>query len=182
MNTIAIDGLQFEPFIEYDQIKKRIRLIGIDLNVQYADKHPVFVGVLNGCFMFMADLMKQVHIPCEMSFVKLASYSGTDSGEIHELIGVGNDLTGRHVIIVEDVVDTGKSLAHTQSALEKLNVASISVCTLLLKPDSLQQQFDNIMYVGFEIGEEFVIGYGLDYNGQCRNLKDIYRLSPPEGQ
>lgn len=181
MNTITVDGLCFEPFIEYDQIKKRIRLIGIDLNVQYADKHPVFVGVLNGCFMFMADLMKHVHIPCEMSFVKLASYSGTDSGEIHQLLGVGMDLAGRHVIIVEDVVDSGRSLAHTQSALERLHVASISVCTLLLKPNKLQQQFDNIMYVGFEIGGEFVIGYGLDYNGQCRNLKDIYRLAPRGG-
>lgn len=180
MNTIEVDGLAFEPFIEYDQIKKRIRLIGIDLNVQYADKNPVFLGVLNGCFMFMADLMKQVHIPCEMSFVKLASYSGTNAGEIHELLGVGIDLTGRHVIIVEDIVDTGKSLAHTQSALEQLNVASISVCTLLLKPECLEQYLDNIMYVGFEIGKEFVVGYGLDYNGLCRNLPDIYRLKSAE--
>lgn len=175
MNTIEIDGLEFEPFIEYDQIKKRIRLIGIDMNMKYEGKHPVFIGVLNGCFMFMADLMKQIHIPCEMSFVKLASYSGTASGTVHELIGIGTDLSGRHIIVVEDVVDTGNSLVHTLSALEKMNVASISVCTLLLKPSSLKHDFDNIMYVGFEIGQEFVIGYGLDYNGQCRNLPNIYK-------
>lgn len=175
MRTIEIDNYSFEPFIEYEQIKKRIRLIGIDINVQYADKHPVFIGVLNGCFMFMADLMKQVHIPCEMSFVKLASYSGTSNGDIKELMGVGMDLTGRHIVIVEDVVDSGNSLKHTMEALERLEVASISVCTLLLKPSCLQYDFDNIMYVGFEIEKEFVVGYGLDYNGQCRNLPDIYK-------
>lgn len=175
MRTIEIDNYSFEPFIEYEQIKKRIRLIGIDINVQYGDKHPVFIGVLNGCFMFMADLMKQVHIPCEMSFVKLASYSGTSNGDIKELIGVGMDLTGRHIVIVEDVVDSGNSLKHTMEALERLEVASISVCTLLLKPSCLQYDFDNIMYVGFEIEKEFVVGYGLDYNGQCRNLPDIYK-------
>lgn len=175
MKTIEIDDLRFEPFIEYDQIKKRIRLIGIDINVKFADKHPVFIGVLNGCFMFMADLMKQVHIPCEMSFVKLASYQGTGQQPIRELIGVGMDLSGRHVIIVEDIVDTGNSLKHTMEALEELGVASVAVCTLLLKPACLTYSFDNIMYVGFEIDKEFVVGYGLDYNGQCRNLPDIYR-------
>lgn len=174
MSTIEVDGLEFKPFIEYEQIKKRIRLIGIDMNMQYEGKNPVFIGVLNGCFMFMADLMKEIHIPCEMSFVKLASYNGVDAGKIHELLGVGIDLSDRHIVVVEDVVDTGSSLQHTLAALEKQNVASVSVCTLLLKPKSLKYEFDNIMYVGFEIGEEFVIGYGLDYNRQCRNLKDIY--------
>ncbi len=180
MKNIIIDDLHFELMIDYDQIQKRIRLIGIDINLRYEDKHPVFIGVLNGCFMFMADLMKQVHIPCEMSFVKLASYSGTDQGRISELIGVGMDLTGRHVVIVEDIVDTGKSLVHTIEALEKLQVASISVATLLMKPDCLLYSFDNIMYVGFEIEKEFVVGYGLDYNGQCRNLQHIYKQFDPQ--
>lgn len=173
--NIEIDGLLFEHFIEYEQIKKRIRLIGIDINVKYENKHPVFIGVLNGCFMFMADLMKTIHVPCEMSFIKLASYQGMDQGELKELLGVGMDLRGRDVIIVEDVVDSGNSLKHTIDLLEKLEVASIAVCTLLLKPACLQYQFDNIMYVGFEIEPEFVVGYGLDYNGQCRNLPDIYK-------
>lgn len=175
MNNIEIDNLRFEPFIQYDQIKKRIRLIGIDINMRYENKNPVFIGVLNGCFMFMADLMKEVHIPCEVSFVKLASYIGTNQENIQQLIGVGMDLSGRDVVIVEDVVDSGASLKHTMDALEQLGVASVSVCTLLLKPECLKYQFDNIMYVGFEIDKEFVVGYGLDYNGQCRNLPDIYK-------
>jgi len=175
MKSIKIDGLKFELMIDYEQIQKRIRLIGIDVNLKYEDKHPVFIGVLNGCFMFMADLMKQIHIPCEMSFVKLASYEGANQGNIHELIGVGMSLVNRHIVIVEDIVDSGKSLLHTIEALERLGVASISVATLLLKPDCLQYSFDNIMYVGFEIEKEFVVGYGLDYNGQCRNLQDIYK-------
>ncbi len=175
MNTIQIDNLHFERFIDYDQIQKRVRLIGIDINMKYADQHPVFIGVLNGCFMFMADLMKQIHIPCEMSFVKLASYQGMENGEVQELIGLGMDLKGRDIIIVEDVVDTGNSLNHTIAGLETLDVASISICTLLLKPACLIHNFDNIMYVGFEIDKEFVVGYGLDYNGQCRNLPDVYR-------
>ena len=175
MDKIDINNLCFEPFICYEQIKKRIRLIGIDISRKYADKNPVFIGVLNGCFMFMADLMKEIDIPSEMSFVKLASYVGTDQGQISQLIGVGIDLTDRHVIIVEDVVDSGNSLKHTIEALERENVKEIAVCTLLMKPSCLQYDFDNIEYVGFEIEKEFVIGYGLDYNGYYRNLKDIYK-------
>lgn len=175
MDKIEIYNLCFEPFISYEQIKKRIRLIGIDISRKYADKNPVFIGVLNGCFMFMADLMKEIDIPSEMSFVKLASYVGTDQGHISQLLGVGIDLTDRHVIIVEDVVDSGNSLKHTIEALERENVRDIAVCTLLMKPSCLQYDFDNIEYVGFEIEKEFVIGYGLDYNGYYRNLKDIYK-------
>lgn len=175
MENIKIDGLEFEVFIDEDQIQKQIRLIGIDINMKYEHKRPVFIGVLNGCFMFMADLMKQIHIPSELSFVKLASYTGTEQDDIHDLIGVGMDLKDRNVIIVEDVVDSGNSLQHTIEALEKHQVASIAVCTLLLKPEALQYEFQNIMYVGFEIDKEFVIGYGLDYNGYFRNLPDIYR-------
>lgn len=182
MKHIQIDHLNFELFIDYEQIKKRIRLMGIDISVKYADKNPVFVGVLNGCFMFMADLMKQVHVPCEVSFVKLASYQGTQQDQIQELLGVGMDLTGREIIIVEDIIDSGNSLQHTIAALEKLNVASIAVCSLLMKPDCLQHAFDNITYVGFEIEKEFVVGYGLDYNGQCRNLPDIYKNIPAVGE
>lgn len=175
---ITIDHLDFELLIDNDQIIKRIRLIGIDINVKYEDKLPVFVGVLNGSFMFMADLLKQIRIPCEMSFVKLTSYKGKERSEISELIGLEKDLRGRHVIIVEDIVDTGNSLKHTIEALEKLEVQSIAVCTLLIKPEMVQHEFDNILYVGFEIEKEFVVGYGLDYNGLCRNLQHIYRHVP----
>lgn len=181
MKKIVVDNLEFEPFITYEQIQKRIRLIGVDINMHYEDLNPVFIGVLNGAFMFMADLMKVIQIPSEMSFVKLASYEGTSQGNIHELIGVGMDLTGRNVIIVEDVVDTGNSLVHTISAIEKLGAASISICTLLYKPDCVQYTFENLQYVGFEIEKEFVIGYGLDLDGQFRNLPDIYRETSMNG-
>ena len=175
MKIIEIDNLRFEPFINYEQIKKRIRLIAIDINLKYEGKNPVFIGVLNGCFMFMADLMKEIDIPCEMSFVKLASYAGTSQGDISQLIGVGVELKDRDVIIVEDVIDSGKSLKFTIEALEREGVKNISVCSLLIKPSCLQYDFDTIDYVGFEIEKEFVIGYGLDYNGSFRNLKDIYK-------
>lgn len=175
MKIIEIDELRFEPFISYEQIKKRIRLISIDINLKYKNKHPIFIGVLNGCFMFMADLIKEIDIDSEMSFVKLSSYHGTSQGDLAQLIGVGIDLKDRNVIIVEDVVDSGNSLKYTIEALESEGVKTISVCTLLLKPNCLQYEFEQIDYVGFEIDKEFVIGYGLDYNGKFRNLKDIYK-------
>ncbi|WP_353185537.1 hypoxanthine phosphoribosyltransferase [Parapedobacter lycopersici] len=173
---ITIDQKQFELLIDYHQIKKRIRLIGIQLNVTYENQHPVFIGVLNGCFMFMADLMKQIHIACELSFVKLASYTGTErQARVKELIGLEMDLAGRDVVIVEDVVDSGNSLKHTLDIIRDQQPRSVAVCTLLLKPDALVHQFDNIAYVGFEIANDFVIGYGLDYNGAGRTFPDIYR-------
>jgi len=175
MKRITIDDLNFEILIEESQIQKRIRLIGIDLNRRFENQTPVFIGVLNGSFMFMADLLKQIFIPCEMSFIKLASYQGTAQSGIAELIGLNMDLSGRDVIVVEDIVDTGNSLKHTLDALAQQGAQSISVCALLLKPDCLEHSFDNIDYVGFEIEKEFVVGYGLDYKGLCRNLPDIYK-------
>ena len=173
---ITINQKHFEPVIDYNQIKKRIRLIGIQLNVTYENQQPVFIGVLNGCFMFMADLMKQIHIPCEVSFVKLSSYNGTNRQErIDELIGLDTNLEGREVVIVEDIVDSGNSLKHTLDLVNAQQPASVAVCTLLLKPNALQHEFDNIAYVGFEIANDFVVGYGLDYLGMGRTLPDIYR-------
>ena len=181
MKKITIDKKQFELMIDYHQIKKRIRLIGIQLNVAYEHQHPVFIGVLNGSFMLMADLMKQIHIPCELSFIKVASYQGTErQDEINELIGLDVNLKGRHVIIVEDIVDSGHTLKHTLERIATHEPASVSVCTLLLKPAALTHQFENIAYVGFEIANDFVIGYGLDYNGAGRTFPDIYREITPE--
>lgn len=173
---LQIDDKSFELMIEYDQIKKRARLIGIQLNVSYEHEHPIFLGVLNGSFMFMGDLMKEVNIACDVEFVRLASYRGDQrQEEISELIGLEVDLKGRHVVIVEDVVDTGHTLAHTLDAIHAHQPASVAVCTLLYKPGAVLYRFDNIAYVGFEIPSEFVVGYGLDYKGLGRNMKDIYR-------
>jgi len=173
---ITINQRTFERMIDYDQIKKRIRLIGIQLNVAYEHQHPVFVGVLNGCFMFMADLMKQIHIPSEVTFIKTSSYDGMNRRDrIDDLIGLDAPLEGRDVVVVEDIVDTGNSLRHTLDLINSHHPASVAVCTLLLKPDAVQHTFDNIAYVGFEIPNAFVVGYGLDYNGLGRTFPDIYQ-------
>lgn len=180
---IQIDDKEFEPLITYEQIKKRARLIGIQLNVTYEHQHPVFIGVLNGCFMFMADLMKQVNIACDISFIKLSSYAdGTSPGEIKQLIGLETELRGREVVIVEDIVDSGNSLKYTLDLIRQQKPSSISVCTLLYKPAAVKYHFDNIAYIGFEIANDFVVGYGLDYKGMGRTLKDIYKEVPKRDQ
>jgi len=162
--------------LEYEQIKKRIRLLAIQLNVDFENRIPVFIGVLNGSFMFLADLIKEIHISSEVSFVKVSSYEGEkSSGKIKKEIGLQMSLKDRDVIIVEDIVDSGKTLEYLLEMINKENPASVNVCTLLLKPKSLKIQIDEITYVGFEIPDEFVVGYGLDYNGLGRNLRDIYR-------
>lgn len=175
---ITIDDKTFEPFIEYNMIEKRIRLIGIQMNIDYEDKVPVFIGVLNGSFMFMADLMKEIHIGCETTFVKLASYHGStkSSGILTEEFPLSMDIKGRDVVIIEDIVDTGRTLKFLLDKIKSLEPASVKVATLLLKPEALEYQFDEIEFIGFEIANDFVVGYGLDYKNLGRNLSDIYRL------
>jgi hypoxanthine phosphoribosyltransferase len=173
---IQIDDKDFNLLIEYDQIKKRTRLIGIQLNVDYDNRVPVFVGVLNGSFVFLADLLKEVTISSEVTFVKVSSYDGDrNTGEIKKQVGLQMDLKDRDVIIVEDIVDSGATLRYIIDMINEQNPASVCVCTLLLKPKSLKEDIEEITYVGFEIPDEFVVGYGLDYKGLGRNLKDIYR-------
>lgn len=173
---LQIDKKEFGLLIEHDQVKKRIRLIGTQINVSYEKQVPVFIGVLNGCFLFMADLMKEIDIAAEICFIKLASYEGDQQkGDIQEIIGLCVDIKGRDVIIVEDIVDTGNTLNYLLQKIEEQQPASVAICTLLLKPQRLQHSFENIAYVGFEISDEFVVGYGMDFNGLGRNLKDIYK-------
>jgi hypoxanthine phosphoribosyltransferase len=176
--NITLKDKDFETLIEYSMIEKRTRLIGIEINVEYENRIPVFLGVLNGSFMFMADLLKEIHIPCETTFVKLASYHGgtKSSGNITEELSIAMDLKNRDVIIVEDIIDSGKTLAYLLKQLKALEPASIKIASLLLKPDALEVDLGEIDYVGFEIANEFVVGYGLDYGGLGRNLIDIYRL------
>ncbi len=172
---IEIDDKHFELLFEYEQIKKRIRLLAIQLNIDFEDKIPVFLGVLNGSFIFLADLIKEIDISSEITFVKVSSYEGDkSSGKIKEEIGLQMSLKDRDVIIVEDIVDSGKTLEYLLKMVEKQMPASVNVCSLLLKPNSLKVELDEITYVGFEIPDEFVVGYGLDYKGLGRNLKDIY--------
>lgn len=175
MHKIKVEDKEFEIFLENDTINKRIRLLGIQMNVDYEDKCPLFIGILNGSFLFMADLIKEINVPCEVAFMRVASYSGTSStGKVKELIGLPEDIEGRDIIIIEDIVDTGLTLTHIIKTLKEKNPASLKVASLLLKPTALQHHIEELDYIGFEIPNEFVVGYGLDYNGLGRNLTDIY--------
>jgi len=178
MHKIQVEDKEFEIFLENDTINKRIRLMGIQLNVDYENKCPLFIGVLNGSFLFMADLIKEVNIPCEVAFMRVASYEGTSSsGQVKELIGLPANIKDRDIIVVEDIVDTGLTLTHILKMIKEKNPASVKVASLLLKPTALKYEIEDLAYVGFEIPNEFVVGYGLDYNGLGRNLIDIYRAT-----
>lgn len=177
--NLVIDDKTFELFIDHNMIEKRIRLIGIQLNVDYEGRIPIFIGVLNGSFMFMADLMKEIEISCEMAFVKVSSYYGEtkSSGEIKDDYSLTMNIEGRDIILIEDIIDTGKTLDYLINNLKKKKPSSIKVVSLLFKPKALEKQIEEIEYVGFEIGNDFVVGYGLDYKGLGRNTKDIFKLS-----
>ena len=173
--VIKLQARKFRVMIPAAKIDEAVTAVAQRINADYADKDtPLFVGVLNGSFMFMSDLIKKIEFNSELSFVKLASYEGTQTtGDVKCLIGLNQSLEGRHVIIVEDIVDTGESIERMVRDLEKLHPASIAVCTLFFKPGSYRKQIP-IDYRAMEIGNEFIVGYGLDYNQLGRNLKDIY--------
>ena len=176
MQTIQVKDKSFSLFIPEDKILKEVKRIAAQINKDYEGQEPVFLAVLNGSFIFAADLLKEVNLPCEISFVKLASYQGVSTtGEIREVIGLNTDLTGRPVIIVEDIVDTGLTMAHMLEELKKQNPASIDICALLLKPGKMQVDLD-IKYCCLQIPNDFIVGYGLDYDGYGRNSRDIYSL------
>ena len=176
MSTVTIKGKTFKTFITEAEIKQRVKAVAERMNRDMAGKNPLLLAVLNGSFMFAADLMRDITIPCEISFVKLASYQGTTStGEIKEVIGLNEDIAGRTVIIVEDIVDTGLTMKRMIETLGTRNPESIHICTLLLKPDKLRVPLD-IAYTAIEIPNDFILGYGLDYDQQGRNLRDIYTL------
>jgi hypoxanthine phosphoribosyltransferase len=144
--------------------------------VDYENKCPILIGVLNGSFLFMADLLKELTIACEIGFIRVSSYKGTESsGEIKQAFGLPDDLENRDVIIVEDIIDTGFTAKYIVDEVKKQNPASIAVCSLLYKPAAMKQKIEEIKYIGFEIPNEFVVGYGLDYDGLGRNLTAIYR-------
>ena len=176
MQTIQVKDKSFSLFIPEKEILKEVKRIATQINKDFKGEEPVFLAVLNGSFIFAADLMKEISLPCEISFVKLASYQGVSTtGQIREVIGLNIDLTGRRVIIVEDIVDTGLTMAHMLEELKQQNPASIDICTLLLKPGKLQVDLD-IKYCCLEIPNDFIVGYGLDYDGYGRNTRDIFTL------
>jgi len=173
---ITILDKSFKPYISKEEVQAIVQEVARQINSDYADKTPLFLSILNGSFMFTADLFKNLDIPCTVSFVKLASYRGTRStGNVLTLIGLDEDISNRHVVILEDIVDTGKTLSELIPTLGKRNPLSLEVCTLLLKPEALKHSM-KLKYVGKKIPNDFIVGYGLDYDGQGRNLPAIYQI------
>ena len=176
METIKIHDKWFRTSYTETEILKHIKEVADRINNDMKGKNPLFLAVLNGSFMFAADLMKMINIPCEISFVKLASYEGTMStGKIKEVFGINEDISGRTIIIVEDIVESGLTMKRMIDTLGTRNPESVHICTLLLKPERLQVNL-NIEYAAMKIPNDFIVGYGLDYDRQGRNLRDIYIL------
>jgi hypoxanthine phosphoribosyltransferase len=176
---IKINGDTFEPFIAEEQIQKRIKELAIRINADYAGKTPIFIGVLNGSFIFLADLIREITVDCEMDFFKLSSYGDAkiSSGQVKLLKNLNCEVAGRDILVVEDIVDSGLSIAFIKNIIEKEKPKSLKLVSLLLKKGVPKIDFP-VDYVGFEIPPDFVIGYGLDYAQKVRNLKSIYRLAP----
>ena len=174
--TVQLHDLSFEPMIKEKEILAEISKLATQIKEKHANKRPLFLGVLNGAYVFAADLVRACDFECEISFIKLSSYRGTQSTDnLTTLIGLNESVEGRAVIIVEDIIDSGKTLSKFIPELMALKPASVEVAALLVKPDSIEYPID-IHYQGFEIPPAFVVGYGLDYDGLGRNLRDIYQL------
>jgi len=177
MATITVHDKNFEPYLSAEEINSRIKFIAHQLNTDYSDKRPLFIAILNGSFIFAADLFKELIIDAEICFIKLASYKGSKStGHVVTAIGLDMDLFGRDVVILEDIVDTGKTLHEFLPQLRHQQPASLKIVALLHKPEATVFPM-HIDYLGFSIPDKFVVGYGLDYDGLGRNIPEIYRLT-----
>lgn len=177
MSTIQVRDKRFKVSIPEAEIKKRVKALAEQMSRDLAGKNPLFLSVLNGSFIFTADLMRAMTIPCEVSFVKLASYEGTTStGKVREVIGINEDLKGRTVVIVEDIVESGTTMKRMIEQLGTRSPESVQICTLFFKPDKLKEAL-TLDYVAFEIPNDFIVGYGLDYDQAGRGLKDVYTLA-----
>ena len=176
MSRVTIKDKTFETSMPAAMIQARVKELAQQISKDMEGKNPLFLAVLNGAFIFAADLMREMTIPCEISFVKLASYQGTTStGKIQEVLGINEDLSGRTVIILEDIVETGLTIKQMIESLGTRNPASVHVCTLFFKPECLQEDI-MLEYVAFRIPNDFILGYGLDYDQQGRGLKDLYTI------
>lgn len=174
MTDIKINGKIFRKSITGEEINSQISRIAASIDSDYKGKKPLLLGVLNGCFMFASDLMKQLHIECEISFVKLSSYQGTTTtGTVSEVMGLSESVTGRDIIIVEDIVDTGLTMQRMIETLNAQKPTSVAIASLFVKPARLKAPVD-VKYSAFTIPDRFIVGYGLDYDGLGRNLPDIY--------
>lgn len=176
MSVIKVHDKEFVPFIAEATIQHRIKDLAAQLTQDYKDKRPVFIAILNGSFMFAADLFKQIQLDAEICFIKLASYKGTKStGNVVTAIGLDMELKDRHVIIIEDIIDTGKTLHEFLPQIHNHHPASVRIAVLLHKPEATKFEVP-IDYTCFSIPNKFVLGYGLDYDGLGRNINEIYQL------
>lgn len=176
MAIIEIEDKKFETLIKETEIRAAIDIVAARLNLELDGKRPLFVCVLNGAFMFAADLMRRLTIDCQISFMKVASYEGTDStGRVKQLIGLNEEVKGRTVVLIEDIVDTGETMVMLTKQLKDLGAADVRIATLLFKPESCRKDVTP-NYIGINLPKDFIVGYGLDYNGYGRNLTDIYTL------
>lgn len=176
MSKIKVQDKKFRISIPSGEIQQSVSKVALKMNKDLKGKNPLFVVILNGAFIFASDLIRQIKVDCQISFLKMASYHGTSStGKIRDLIGIDEDLKNRHIVIIEDIVDTGLTLEHIINILKKHSPADIKIATLLFKPDAYKKKI-KIDYIGMEIPNDFIVGYGLDYNGYARNTKDIYVL------
>jgi hypoxanthine phosphoribosyltransferase len=176
MSTITVKDKIFSPFITADVLDKAVSKIAAAMESDLIGKDPLFLVVLNGAFVFASDLMKKLHFPCEISFIKLSSYSGLQSSnKVRELIGLNEDITGRTVVVLEDIIDTGVTLGELLEIVKSKNAADVKLAALLFKPNAFRKDY-KIDYLGLEIPNDFIVGYGLDYDGFGRNYPDIYKI------
>jgi hypoxanthine phosphoribosyltransferase len=176
MKTVQVKDRQFSLYISENKIKEQVKKIAGQINTDLNGKNPLLLVILNGAFVFAADLLRDVTIPCEVSFIRLASYEGTSStGEVKQLIGLNEDIEGRTVVIVEDIIDSGLTMQELLLILAKKNPKEIRIASLFVKPNNLKVDL-NIHYRCFDIENDFIVGYGLDYDQQGRNLPDIYKV------
>lgn len=177
MAVLKVHDKFFAPYISEAEIIKRINELGKKIDDDYQDKKPLFIAILNGSFMFASDMFKSITIEAEICFIKLASYKGTkSSGQVITAIGLDTDLTGRHVIVLEDIIDTGKTLNEFLPQLQNQQPLSLKIAALLHKPEATVYPIA-IDYLGFSVPNKFLLGYGLDYDGLGRNIKEIYQLT-----
>ena len=176
MDTVQVKDKQFTLYIEEEKILDRVKIMAKQMNNDFKDKDPLFVVILNGSFVFAADLLREITIPCEITFVRVASYEGDSStGEVKQLLGLKEKIEGRTVVIVEDIIDSGLTMQELLRILEAKHPAEIHIASLLVKPGNLKVDLE-IPYRCFDIANEFIVGYGLDYDHEGRNLRHIYQV------
>ncbi|MBI9033763.1 MAG: hypoxanthine phosphoribosyltransferase [Bacteroidales bacterium] len=177
MDKVIVHDKEFTLFIENEKLQQAVDQLANEMNVKLADKNPLFIVVLNGAFIFAADLIRKFRHDCETSFVKLSSYQGTKTTHtVRELIGLDEDVSGRTIVLIEDIIDTGITMDNTIRQMKNMGAAEVQVATLLFKPHAFQKEFE-IAYKGMDIPNDFIVGYGLDYDGQGRHLPHIYKIS-----